>query len=376
MNELILDPRHGSYRPEDVHFLVKPIQICTEDDVAKKEYLIQSGARHYSEMLSEEKLPSPAYLALYHHAFAHNLPRLAGDCLKLAALIAARKPAPQALVLVSLLRAGTPIGVILKHLLQQRFGRTVTHYSVSIIRDRGLDMVALQQILAAGHAPSSLVFLDGWTGKGGITRQLQQSLRPLERSLQAQGLAGVDDGIYVLSDLAGVAAGAASHDDYLIPSAILNSTVSGLISRTVLNSAIGMQDFHGCRFYPQFAAQDLSRQFVDGVIQASHGLDLPPAQDETQHEQARRRAAAKMHDFLQSCEEDFGISDSGLIKPGIGEATRALLRRAPERLLLRDLEDPAIAHMLALAQEKNIPFEQQSQLPFLAACLIKNAKEV
>jgi hypothetical protein len=45
----------------------------------------------------------------------------------------------------------------------------------------------------------------------------------------------IDSGLYVLVDLAGVAAVAASAEDYLIPSSILNATLSGLISRSVLN---------------------------------------------------------------------------------------------------------------------------------------------
>jgi hypothetical protein len=45
---------------------------------------------------------------------------------------------------------------------------------------------------------------------------------------------------------------AASAEDYLIPSSILNATLSGLISRSVLNADyIYAQDFHGCVFYQQ-----------------------------------------------------------------------------------------------------------------------------
>ena len=51
-------PFHGSYRAEQVTFLLKPIQLAPIADTAAKEALIQSGQKHYSEMLSPEYPPS------------------------------------------------------------------------------------------------------------------------------------------------------------------------------------------------------------------------------------------------------------------------------------------------------------------------------
>ena len=50
-----------------------------------------------------------------------------------------------------------------------------------------------------------------------------------------------------------------------------------------------------------------------------------------------------------------GTHDRNRIKPGIAEATRALLRRMPERLLVRDRQDADVAHLLHLAGERGIP---------------------
>ena len=61
----------GSYDPDDVIFLLKPA-IIAPTPVAEKEALIQSGARHYSEMLSPEAAPGEAYLALYDAALERN----------------------------------------------------------------------------------------------------------------------------------------------------------------------------------------------------------------------------------------------------------------------------------------------------------------
>ena len=57
-------------------------------------------------------------------------------------------------------------------------------------------------------------------------------------------------------------------EDFLIPSACLNATVSGLISRTVLNDTyIGPNDFHGFKYYKELEQEDLSNFFVDEVTE-------------------------------------------------------------------------------------------------------------
>ena len=114
-----MTPFHGSYAPEDVTFLLKPATIGLTD-VRAKEALIQSGARHYSEMLSEERQPDQRYLDLYHAALARNGGRLRGDVAALADAIAARPATAQSCTIISLARAGTPIGVLLRRALLRR----------------------------------------------------------------------------------------------------------------------------------------------------------------------------------------------------------------------------------------------------------------
>lgn len=356
----------GSYRPNDVSFLLKRLPSLPFIDVADKEQLIQSGTRHYSEMLSPEALPSPRYLEVFRNACIANQQQMAGDCLLLATLIAARRSG--SITLVSLVRAGTPVGVILKHLLSRVLGREVVHYSVSIIRDRGIDTVALRHILRQGHNPESIVFIDGWTGKGIISQVLKEAIN----NFNSQYKINIDSGLYVLSDLAGTATCAASSNDYLIPSSILNSTVSGLVSRSVLNDSIGPKDFHGCIYYDAFKEYDVSREFADnlvaeGVAQAScQGLPTPTPVD-------RVHVAAISTEFLQTTMEQHGISDVNLVKPGIGEATRVLLRRAPRLLILRHLEAPDVAHLKILASEKSVPLIIDASLPYQAVSLIRSA---
>ncbi|MBJ7312861.1 cysteine protease StiP family protein [Rugamonas sp. CCM 8940] len=378
----------GSYHGDDVQFLLKPLALASFVEVADKERLIQSGQRHYSEMLSRESLPSARYLEVFAAACAANLERMAADCLTLAGLIARRRAGP--VTLVSLARAGTPVGVVLKRLLAGVFGRETAHYSLSIIRDRGIDQVALEYILARGHAAESIVFIDGWTGKGVISGELHASIADFNAS---HGCA-IDSGLYVLSDLAGVAACAAAHDDYLIPSSILNATVSGLVSRSILNQAIGPADFHGCVYYAEFEEQDQSRAFADSLVERALALVADGAAGSSTagpssagaananananaaaSVTAREAAASVSRRYMAEAMRGHGIVDRNLIKPGLGEATRVLLRRTPERLIVRDAASADVAHLLVLAREKNVPVHIDPELPYQAVSIIRNVSD-
>ena len=354
----------GSYRAGDVTFLLRPLAQQDFVDVATKEALIQSGQRHYSQMLSPESAPSARYMRLFDEACRANNVRMAHDCLRLAALIAARGPG--ALTVVSLARAGTPVGVVVTRLLRQAFGRDAVHYSVSIVRDRGIDAAALRHILARGHAPESIVFLDGWTGKGVIARELRGSVE----AFNLRHGTAIDAGLHVLSDLAGAAACAASCDDYLIPSSILNATVSGLVSRTVMNEAMGAEDFHGCVFYDSLAPHDRSQSFADELTTLALAADLAPAAP-IDAAAARQRS----QDYLGSAMHRYRVADVNLIKPGIGEATRVLLRRVPRLLVLRDAQAPQVAHLAVLAEEKGVAVDVDPTLPYLAVSLIRSASD-
>ena len=81
----------------------------------------------------------------------------------------------KAVRLVSLARAGTPIGILIRRYLQGRYGADLPHYTISIIRGRGIDRNAMAYLLDR-HAPGDIQFVDGWTGKGAIQRQLDAAM--------------------------------------------------------------------------------------------------------------------------------------------------------------------------------------------------------
>jgi len=356
----------GSYDPADVTFLLKVVALGVTP-VAVKEALIQAGARHYSEMIGPEHDPSPAYLAAFDAAMAANGDRLARDVLSLAALIDARRP-DGPLWLVSLARAGTPIGALLGRCLRARFARDARHVSVSIIAGRGVDARALDHLRGPLGAPdASVVFVDGWTGKGVIAGELARAVADYNASRGAS----LDPTLHVVADLCGVTPAAATTDDYVIPSCLLGATVSGLVSRSILNPDVVREgDLHACRFYDELRPYDRSRAFLDDLTarieRAGPPSPLPPR--DLAAERARATTA------LDACRRAYDVSSASLVKPGIGEATRVLLRRVPRRLVVRDRGDPQVRATVTLAAEKRVPVDEDPALPWAALALIEERR--
>lgn len=54
----------GSYQPGDVEFLLKPV-VIEMTPVEQKEELIQSGKKHYSDMLSQSQHPHNGILICF-----------------------------------------------------------------------------------------------------------------------------------------------------------------------------------------------------------------------------------------------------------------------------------------------------------------------
>ena len=359
----LMTPFTGSYRAEDAIFLLKPMRLDMVD-VATKERLIQSGQRHYSEMLAPERAPDPHYRALFETLTDRYAGRLAAEILALAGYLAASRP--REITLVSLARAGTPIGALLVRALR-RLGRAdAKHYSISIIRDRGIDENALRHILhQEGREPAGLAFVDGWTAKGVIGEELRRALARWNTHQPER----LDEALHVVSDIGGVADVAATDDDYAIPSGILNATVSGLTSRSILNTAIGPHDFHGCVFYADFAPHDRSTWFLDQVTNRFADVALASLSGDDGRRKARREA---MNTFLERLHTRYRIGDRNFIKPGVAEATRVLLRRLPDLLLLRDPDAPDVAHLRLLADQKRVAVVVNPAMPIQATALIKD----
>lgn len=369
----------GSYLATDVTVLLDIVDKDAVADVpvSQKEALIQSGQRHYSDMLTLEDAPSAMHEQLYIEALEQGKTRAATDIANLAyTLQQVFQPTVNSkcpLILVSLVRAGLPIGVLLQRALadaDSSYALPSIHYGVSIIRDRGLDPVALQMILDS-HPHSPIVFVDGWTGKGAIYQELARSLEaftdpnhPNFANIFHQGKGVIP--LLTLADPAGVAWLAASEEDWLIPSGLLNSTVSGLISRSLYTEPeLGL---HRSVFYDNLIKADHSLAFIDYIdttrrTLSTHLQCLPT------YKHPRYQTA----DLIDKLAAEYNISNRNRIKPTIAEATRAILRRDPECILLASAEHPDTVLLRHLCAQRHIAISVLGDkiLPYQAITLIK-----
>ncbi|MEV7599121.1 phosphoribosyltransferase [Kitasatospora sp. NPDC089797] len=353
-------PAFSSYRPEEVTWLLKDLSgVPLEAPTEEREEAVQNGGAHYAESLPVEYTPSPEYQELFHQALRGSADRIARAVGTVAeTLLRERGPG---LVLASLARAGTPVGILVRRWLAFAHGLDVPHYAVSIVRGRGIDRVALRY-LAAHHRPSDVVFVDGWTGKGAITRELTAALAGT----------GFDPDLAVLADPGRCVRTYGTRDDFLIPSACLNSTVSGLVSRTVLRAGlIGPDDFHGAKHYAELAGGDVSEAFLAAVTARFGEVRAGVVED------AGRLAADpdRTPDWagwaaVERISAGYGIDDVNLVKPGVGETTRVLLRRVPWRVLARRGAGAELDHVRLLAAQRGVPVEEVDELPYSCVGLI------
>ncbi|MFI3175642.1 MAG: cysteine protease StiP family protein [Bacillota bacterium] len=328
-----------SYEKDDVTLLLKNINgLVAPLPVEEREKLIQQGG-HYGGMLPVEYVPSEDYMGLYRVALETYKKEVA----KAVAVVSQKivKARGRRIVLVSLARAGIPAGILIKRYLKEMLDIDVVHYGISIIRDIGIDHAAMEYILAR-HEKSELLFVDGWIGKGAILSQLQEAMRQYPE---------VSPELAVLADPANIVSLCGTQEDFLIPSACLNSTISGLVSRTFYrDDVIKKGEFHGALYYDNLTGEDVSNDFIDAVTKEFvREVEFPKMKlgGDTGEDEVRRIA------------HFFDVENLNFIKPGVGETTRVLLRRVPWKILVSETakNDAVLQHIRQLASERNVPVE-------------------
>lgn len=360
----------GSYKREDVIFLLKDLSdVNLERTNEDREVAIQTGV-HYSEMLPVEYQPTPEYLQLFHDTLRESAKRIA-YAVGIVSEIIVRKKGTR-ITLASLARAGTPIGVLIKRYVKRMYKIDLPHYSISIIRGKGIDQNALHYMLQS-HPDHAIQFVDGWTGKGAIRKVLIEACREMKSKYGIE----LDDDLAVLADPGYCAGTFGTREDYLIPSACLNSTVSGLMSRTVLrDDLIGPDDYHGAKFYKEWLDADVSNLYVDTVEAYFAEIEADAKREADRLLSSPEETAVTWSGMkaIERIQREFGIADVNLVKPGVGETTRVLLRRVPWKILVDRLDNPNLKHILLLAQDRNVPVEEYEGMTFSCCGIIKPLK--
>lgn len=309
-------------------------------------------------MLPIEYVPTKKYMEVYYESLEKNSRKVSRAIGILSDKII--KNRGKKVVLVSLARAGIPIGILVKHYIKYKYDIDVPHYSISIIRGKGIDDNAMKYLLKI-YNPEQLLFIDGWTGKGAIFNELNKNISKYK---------GVSSEIAVIADPANITELCGTHDDILIPSSCLNSTVSGLVSRTFLrNDIIGKFDFHGAVYYGELENSDLSYEFIN-TIEKEFILDEIIENNEI--------IETKGIDEVVNIGKKFGIEDINLIKPGIGETTRVLLRRIPWKILIdeRYKDDIQLEHIVRLAEEKKVQITYYPLVHYKCCGIIKKISDI
>lgn len=350
-----------TYKKEDVIILLQDLENKVPIlDTKEREKLNQSGV-HYSEMLPLEYKPTEEYMKIYNETL-NELSEYTSVALSILAEKIYKKQ-KENITIVSLARAGTPIGILLKRYFKYKYNIDTPHYSVSIIRGKGIDKKAINTILEK-HSPDSIVFLDGWVGKGAINKVLKESLVDYPE---------INSELAVLSDPACETQLYGTRKDFLISSACLNATVSGLISRTVKLKDMTDEEYHGAVYYEHLLNEDESYRFIENVEKYFNNTNKKLIPSEYEKDEN-----FKGIDEVKEIAKEYNIEDINKVKPGVGETTRVLLRRVPDRVIVNKntTEKEHLKHIYQLANDKNVPIEYRELKKYNVIGIIKDVADL
>ena len=240
------------------------------------------------------------------------------------------------LVLVSIVRSGIPIGILVKRYLKNKYNIDVYHYAISLIE--GLDKNGMKYILSK-HKPEYIQFIDSWTGKGTVTRDVINSAKDYE---------GVDASLAVLSDCLNLTKYCGIREDIAIPQAPINACITGLVSMPIHNNPfVGKENFDGAIYLEELEEMDVSQKYLDLVEKEfDYSCNANGYTDNIEKVEEITKIA-----------KDYNVNLSQL-NPGINEAARAILRRKVAKLLVKNKNDFQVKEIIELAKLKNIEIEE------------------
>lgn len=335
----------SSYKKEDVTLLIKDLTgLVTPVSVSERDARVKNGEFERSIMIEEYPI-SDEYREIVWDSMKDYAKQTAIAVGNVAEQIFAQKG--KDLVLVSIIRAGIPIGILIKKYLKMKYNVDIPHYAISLVK--GLDDNAMKYILAR-HKAEGIQFIDGWTGKGTVTRELIAS---------AKNYKGVDPSLAVLSDAIGVAKYCGIREDIAIPSAPLNASVTGLVSITIFNNdLIKENDFHGAMYLKDLEKIDKSQEFIDIISSLFESCE-------------NNYTEAIEVNEVQKVSDDLNVP-LNLMNPGINEAARAILRRNLDKLLVVDKNDKDVQYICKLARLKNVDIVEYPLEHYKAISIAKN----
>lgn len=232
----------------------------------------------------------------------------------LATAILKQYPDPDKIVFVSILRAGVPVTDWLCRLLPGAVG-----VATSLFVGLGIDTVALNRI-CTDFPDRSIVFVDGWTGRGGVASVI---------SALHQGPLAVLIDPWGWADFSGI------QEDVLCPSACFTGLATLGFSRTFF---VDQQNCFSAYRFPETFLQHGVVQDWQRRCPADSSLSLG------------WKGEGRLHKFFEKTP----------LRIHSNEVCRALINAAPETLFF--LDDTVVAEekfnlLLELAAQRSVPVE-------------------
>jgi hypothetical protein len=124
--------------------------------------------------------------------------------------------------------------------------------------------------------------------------------------------------------------------------------------------------------YDHLHEHDVSIPFIEAIEEKRKALpeqfpSIPWLAEEKANLQSRALSV------IENIAKEIGITNLNRIKPGIAEATRAVLRRVPDRVMVRSLEDADVQLLRILTERAGIEIEEvgESIAPYRAITVIQ-----
>lgn len=248
------------------------------------------------------------------------------------------------IVLVSIVRSGIPIGILIKRYLQNKYKKHFYHYAISI-KD-GIDKNAMNYILCK-HNIEDLQFVDSWTGKGTVTNTIINSAKQFD---------GLDSSLAVLSDCLNITKYCGIREDIAIMQAPINACITGLVSMPIIHR--DNKKFDAGIYLGYLEKIDMSQEYID-LVEKEFDYNCN-ADDYMENLTA--------HEEVSKIANKYNV-DISKINPGINEAARAILRRKVSILFVQDKEDIQVREIIELANLKNIKIEEYNFKYYKAATI-------
>jgi len=284
--------------------------------------------------------PEPHLSDAFWQEVQSDLTRSSQICIaaqKLAASILQWQPDPEKIIFVSILRAGVPVTEWLCTMLPGSVGA-----ALSLFVGIGIDQVALAAV-ERDFPDRHIIFVDGWTGRGGVAREIAK----LNRGPLA-----------VLIDPWGWADFSGAREDLFCPSASFTGLATLGFSRTFFVDSDRL--FSAYRFSEKFARPEVVKQWqLSSPEYRPYCVTQPySTQSRLYSTQFKTYSAQFKTDSARSQIRRFHAETP--LRVHSNEVCRALINAAPDTLFFSDDKLYAQEHfplLLQLADQRGVEAE-------------------